>query len=317
MADVGDLLAAGDYERGWAAVEAAHAGAFPRERAWTGEPTHDSIVVLPQDGLGDRILLARFVREIRTRGTGPVIVAAGPELARLWCRVPGVDDVLPVTPDEYGQARIDIPEAGHRLVNLSTLPRMFHCRPFSVSGEPYITAAPQDIDQWRGKLPQSGLRVGLVWKCGTRVPDHIYRSLPSLETLAPLWDVPGVEFVSLQVGPGAEEVAMCPRPLLDLGAETRDLADTAAIMTQLDLVVSVDTAAANLAGATGVPVWVPVPPQFSYRWMHHWYDSATVFAQSRFGEWAAVVSAMAEGLSRLSSFTGSGISRQLTPCDRL
>ena len=136
------------------------------------------------------------------------------------------------------------------------------------------------MERWRARIDvgglKRGLRVGLVWKGN---PDHnndANRSLPHLTALAPLWDVPGIDFISLQKGQGEEEASNPPpgQPLLHLGPEIADFADTAAIIAQLDLLITIDSAAAHVAGALGKPVWVLIPGTGTdWRWLKDRTDS--------------------------------------------
>jgi len=134
--------------------------------------------------------------------------------------------------------------------------------------------------------------VGLVWK-GNAAPNP-HRSLPGLSTLASLWSIPGVTFVSLQKGPGEDEAAAPPagQPILHLGSDILDFADTAAIVAQLDLVICIDTAIAHLVGALNKPCWVLLPAiGVDWRWLQErtdspWYPGAMrLFRQSKSGDW--------------------------------
>ncbi len=123
---------------------------------------------------------------------------------------------------------------------------------------------------------RSATRVRLVWKGNPKHHNDAHRSLPSLALLTQLWSVPGVDFVSLQKGQGEDEARQPPGslPLLHLGSEIDDFADTAAIVAQLDLVVCVDTSTAHLAASLGKPCWVLLPNQdVDWRWMDDCEDS--------------------------------------------
>src|SRR5205085_8694360 len=126
-----------------------------------------------------------------------------------------------------------------------SLPLRFAADPTNIPARlPYMRAPADRIARWSTRLPQAGLRVGLVWKGSAFHANDQWRSLPGLETLAPLWQIPGVIFVSLQKGAGEEEARDPPptQPLVALGHETGDFADAAAIVESLDLVIRVDTA---------------------------------------------------------------------------
>ncbi|HXR91425.1 MAG TPA: hypothetical protein VN750_14225 [Steroidobacteraceae bacterium] len=173
----------------------------------------------------------------------------------------------------------------------------------SIPQPPYLRADPADIERWRPSLPQTGFRVGLVWRGNTTNAYDQWRSLPDLATLAPLWNAPSAEFVSLQKGHGEEEARAAERGglLTHLGSDVRDFADTAAILSQLDLIVSIDTSTAHLAGALGRPLWVLADKVPDWRWRHaatvsEWYPSARVFYQHRSGDWSGAIDDVAEAL---------------------
>ncbi|MGF6972579.1 hypothetical protein QFZ94_001006 [Paraburkholderia sp. JPY465] len=199
-----------------------------------------------EDGLGDMLQFSRYVPLLKALGAAHIAFACAPALHRLIAKVDGVDAVL----DHHGAltrvatydcwtSPLSVPL--HLRTTLDTLPR-----PTRLSAEPAL------IEHWRSTLhaPRStldalppGHRVGLVWKGNAKHHNDANRSLPSLATLAPLWSVPGLNFVSLQKGQGEDEARTPPlaQPLLDLGARVTDFADSAAVVAQLDLVICVDT----------------------------------------------------------------------------
>ena len=125
--------------------------------------------------------------------------------------------------------------------------------------------------------------------------------------MMPLFDVPGVDFVALQVGPGRDDIAVHPLPanVLDLGGEIRDFSDTAAIVSGLDLVISSCTAPLHLGGAMGVPTWVLTAHAPDWRFHlarsdNPWYPAMRLFRQERDGDWSGAIAAVAAGLARLS-----------------
>ena len=169
-------------------------------------------------------------------------------------------------------------------------------------GVPYLRASPALDAQWGERLgTDGGLRVGLAW---AGLPTHgndRNRSIPPA-MLAPLGQTAGVSFFSLQKGPPAETQPPSGLTLTDLGPELSDFADTAACIANLDLVITVDTSIAHLAGAMGKPVWVMLPFAPDWRWMlgrddSPWYPSARLFRQPAPGEWEPVVVQIAAALS--------------------
>ncbi|MBV5277424.1 tetratricopeptide repeat protein, partial [bacterium] len=175
---------------------------------------------------------------------------------------------------------------------------------------PYLSADPQRIERWRPALKKNifkyeNFKVGLVWRGATGHRNDAHRSLPGLATLAPLWSVPGVRFISLQKGAGEEEANTPPagQPILPLGPEIHDFADTAAIVAQLDLVICVDTSITHLAGALGQSCWVMLPAVGTdWRWLHErsdspWYPGTMrLFRQTSAGDWGAPVAEVAKAL---------------------
>jgi hypothetical protein len=149
-----------------------------------------------------------------------------------------------------------------------------------------------------------------VWKGSTQFENDADRSLPSLDVLAPLWTVADVNFISLQKGAGEDEAAQPPKglPLLNLGYQLEDFADTAAVVTSLDLVICVDTAIAHLAGALGKPCWVLLPEyKTDWRWLTErtdspWYPvNMRLFRQPAMGNWATVIAEVVIALKQFAN----------------
>jgi tetratricopeptide (TPR) repeat protein len=302
------LLAQGRYTEAWPEYEARYdpnySGRqsippnlpFPR---WQGEPlTGKSIVVWPEQGFGDEIQFARYIPMLKNRGVSRLTLVCKPPLKALLETLEGVDAVvsrsevalLPL--HDYWTFSMSLPL--HFATTVETIP----------SALPYLSAPPERLDKWRGRLPASELKVGLVWKGSASHKNDANRSLHGLPTLAPLWSVPGVTFISLQKGPGEDEGATPPagQPILHLGSDIQDFADSAAIVAQLDLVICIDTAIAHLAGALNIPCWVLLPAiGVDWRWLYErtdspWYPGMRLFRQTMPGEWSATIDNMAQAL---------------------
>ena len=192
----------------------------------------------------------------------------------------------------------------HLRTTLDIIPRALLLKP-----EPSLVA------QWGERLAAlpGNFRIGLVWKGNPKHHNDAYRSLPSLSTLAPLWSLPDVSFVSLQKGQGEDEALSPPvgQPLLHLGTEVSDFADTAAIISQLDLVICVDTSTAHLAASLGKPCWVLLPGRdIDWRWMHErsdspWYPHTLRLFRQRVNEaWDATVERMRQACFEMLSVSG-------------
>ena len=177
---------------------------------------------------------------------------------------------------------------------------------------PYVRVDPGRIESWRRRLgDENGLRIGVVWQGNPRHPWDRHRSAP-LASLEPLGRAAGVRLFSLQKGPGREQIGEVAGrfAVVDLGGELDEdggaFLDTAAVMQSLDLVVSVDTAAAHLAGALGVPVWLALSRIADWRWLREradtpWYPSMRLFRQKELGDWRTVFAGMAGELERFSA----------------
>ncbi len=309
------MLARGAFEDGWPLFEArrdprspealpAPALPFPE---WTGEPLDGkSLLVWFEQGFGDEIQTARYVPWLKDRGAARVSLVCKPQLAQLFATLPGVDAVIPasghaqIDPHDYWVPPFSIPyRAGARL---ETIPAEI----------PYLAATLDRRVRWDRALPPGDLRIGLAWRGSAALKNDANRSLAGLSTLAPLWSVPGAVFVSLQKGSGEEEADKAPpgQPIIPLGAGIADFADTAAIIDQLDLVISVDTAVAHLAGALGKPCWVLLPRiGTDWRWLRDrddspWYPTLRLFRQGEGETWDAVIVRVAEALALYAAGRG-------------
>ena len=231
-----------------------------------------------------------------------------PALATLLKRAEGVDEVILVS-EAYS-----LPYHDYWTFPLS-LPLRFATTVESIPNAlPYLSALPEQLDKWRGRLPAGMLKVGLVWKGSPGHKNDANRSLPGLSLLAPLWSVPGVAFVSLQKGPGEEEAENPPdnQPIVNLGAEIQDFSDTAAIVAQLDLVICIDSAIAHLTGALNKPCWLFLPAIGSdWRWLRGrtdspWYPYVVrLFRQTKAGDWSATIGEVAIALTNWADKHGS------------
>lgn len=304
------LLRLGDFARGWPAyehrfeTEMVRALPFTQPR-WQGEPVAGRTVVLwGEQGHGDTLQFARYATLVAERGADVVLVAQS-ALVRLLHSVPGVRKV--VAPGE--------PVGRHDLhAPLMSLPALFGTRLDTVpAAVPYVAPDAATRARWAGRIPARGRpRVGLVWAGDAR--PHLPMSNATdrrrsvrLEALAPLFAAADVDFVSLQFGARSADrgrVAFA-REMVDPMAEVRDFADTAAILEQLDLVITVDTAVAHLAGALARPVWVLSRFDGCFRWLigrddTPWYPTMRLFRQEEPGVWEPVVARVAAALKNLA-----------------
>lgn len=267
-----------------------------------GNPEGLTILLHDEQGLGDAVQFVRYAPLLRRRGAR-VIVECNDLLVRLFATLPGVDGVV---------GRSDAPPPHDAHAALLSLPHRLGTTLATVPAEiPYLHAEPERVGFWRRRLgPMTGarLRVGLVWAGNPAFKDDRRRS-PGLGALRPLLDVPGVAVFGLQKGAGREELKThgpLPSSFIDLGAEIADFADTAAIMENLDLVISSCTAPAHLAGALGRPVWTLLPDNADWRWLEGgdttpWYPTMRLFRQTASGDWTPIVAALRTALARAAA----------------
>jgi hypothetical protein len=219
-----------------------------------------------------------------------VILETRKELIPLLRGCAGVDRLIVRSTDGRPAAAYD------HYVPLMSLPALFNLMPSILPGRaPYIVAAPEKIDRWRNGLISSKLKIGLVWSGRPQHTNDRNRSCALMELL-PLLRMKGANFFGLQKGAGAEQIQSLPDGIsfTPLGEELNDFSDTAAVIANLDLVISVDTAVAHLAGAMAKPVWVMIPFIPDWRWgmQRHdtdWYPTMRLFRQPRFKDWSSVV----------------------------
>jgi len=286
-----------EYEWRWAlAAERSRAQSQP---AWDGSELQGKTLLLwAEQGLGDTIQFSRYAPLAAAHG-GPVIVECPECLVSLVRSIPGVSEVVtrarPLPPFD-----VQAP--------LLSLPRILGTTRESIPGEvPYLRPDPERVAHYRAMLgPAGGIRAGLVWHGNPEHPADRLRSVP-LARLAALGEVAGVEWHSLQVEedtrPEAREQAEWLRPCL---VDSPDADYVAALARCLDVIVSVDTMPAHLAGALGRPVWTMLAYVSDWRWQvtgegSPWYPTMRLFRQPRLGDWEAVVEKVAREMGELAS----------------
>ena len=264
---------------------------------WDGAAAPGRRVLLyAEQALGDTIQFVRFARTVAAAGSD-VVLEVQPALARLLQTLAGVTIVGRGAP---------LP-AFDRHLPLMSVPHVLRLPGVSVDG-PYLAAEPERTEQWRNALGAGGFRVGIAWRGNPKAPGPS-RAIP-LSVYAPLSQIPGVRLISLHKNDGGEQSAGLPDGMtvetlgenFDAGADA--FLDTAAVMMNLDLVITSDTSIAHLAGALGRPVWIALRHVADWRWMVRgevtpWYPTARVFKQERAGDWDGVFARMAKELARL------------------
>ncbi|HTA44372.1 MAG TPA: tetratricopeptide repeat protein [Bryobacteraceae bacterium] len=286
----------GDFPSGWRNYGARRAPVRSDLTLWNGEPVEGrGILLLSEQGLGDTIQFIRYARRLHHEG-GRVSALCPESLAELLRTAPGLENVI-VSGQQVSHCDWYAP--------LMHLPRLFDTRLESIPADtPYLFADPERVRQWELELniPPSQFKVGLAWRGAAEHWNDRNRSIDPAE-LGALGELPDTAWISLQKGfpQGCESLSFTPLP-----RDLEDFADTAALMAHLDLVISVDTSVAHLAGALARPVWTLLPFAPDWRWLRDrndspWYPNMTLFRQERRGEWKPVLEEVREELARIRS----------------
>jgi len=267
---------------------------YPR---WDGEVLGGlSLLVVAEQGLGDNLMTMRYLPLIGQQRPGRLLVYCEQPLQRVIQCLPGVDEVIAMTESlPFGRFG--------RYCPMMSLPYVFKTSTASIPRSvPYLRVPDEIKKHWRERLADvPGMKVGLAWAGKPSYRENATRSIP-LRQLSPLLALEGVQAVSLQKGEGAREARDVGRNILDWMDECGDLLDTAALVDQLDLVISVDTSVAHLAGALGKPVWLLNRFGSEWRWLldredSPWYPGMRIFRQERQGEWDSVIRRLATELA--------------------
>ena len=294
-------LLLGDFARGWAGNE-ARLRLLPlidlSTPVWTGqELAGKTIVLVHEQGLGDTVQFVRFAPLVKARGAR-VVLLCQPPLATLLQGTNGVDEIVTTV----GQA----PPHDYQ-VHLMSLPAIFATTLAAIP--PAIAySAPNSVDQWSSILPVDVRKIGLVWRGNpTHTNDH-NRSMKMADVMAmmtALGNTGPIQWISLQNDPQEMELealrAVAPS-LIEAGSSLADFAATAALVRQLDMVITVDTSVAHVTGTVGLPVLLLLPFVPDWRWLLErtdspWYPSMRLFRQSAPGDWRAVIEQVSQYLS--------------------
>ncbi|RQH00677.1 tetratricopeptide repeat protein [Paraburkholderia dinghuensis] len=301
------LLRRGDFADGWPLFESRKTTVRARSNyrklpcaEWQGEPLAGKrFLIAREQGVGDQIQFLRYARLLAAMGAR-VDAWVAPELASLAATVPGVARVIDAAPDDEAIAR-----QYDYWCDVMSLPLHFRGRPIEAA-TPYLHADPREAAAWRLRVNTlargARRRIGLVWAGNPRHHFDAFRSVP-LEALLPLAALDGNAWFAIQKGNAAAQLADVADhwPMHAIGDELHDFASTAALVASLDLVITVDTSVAHLAGALGKPVWVLLAAQPDWRWGigrrdSVWYPSARLFRQGELGDWRGGVSELRSAL---------------------
>jgi len=294
------LLVLGRFEEGWLAYEYRNlrhktlaARKYPKPLWWGKDPIENQhLFIYWEQGFGDTIQFARYALLAAAAGAQVTLSVQDP-LRRLF---KDFDPAVTVIGQNEAPAEFDL----H--CPLMSLPLAFSTRLETIPAfeNGYLRAPAEDIARWDQRLPAGRRRIGLVWSGSQTHANDTNRSL-ALTKLLPLF-TPGDVWVSLQKEVrDADRAALEGSGILDVSAELGDFADTAALITNLDLVISVDTSVAHLAGALGKPTWVMLPFAPDFRWLldredSPWYPKMRLFRQGRAGDWDGVVARIGDAL---------------------
>lgn len=295
------LLLQGQFEPGWREYAArrqiaGHPSQSIAAPQWDGSPLPAGRLLLyAEQGLGDTLQFIRYLPLVRERAEP--IVAVQPKLIPLlnasgFEHLVSLDEPLPACDAKC--SLLDLP--GMFATTLATIP----------AAVPYLRVDGAAVERWRGRLASDArLNVGIVWQGNPAYYSDRFRSIP-LREFAPLAELAGVRLISLQTHVGLEQIDQVADRFEVVRLEHWDaehaFADAAAVMRQLDLVITSDTAAAHLAGGLSVPVWLALGISPSWRWLLHrddspWYPSMRLFRQTRLGQWSDVFAAMADAIT--------------------
>ncbi len=256
---------------------------------WDGEPLGGKkIILVSEQGAGDAFQFVRYAALVAGRGGTVLVECQSAALKPALERVPMVKEAF-VAGETLPQADCYFP--------LMSLPLLFGTTLENIPTDvPYLIPEPARLESFQRRMGgDGGLKVGIVWAGRQNLVRNRKRTC-GLEVFAPLAEIPGVTLYSLQIGPDADQAApwIAQGKLVDLTSHIRDFADTAALIANLDLVVTIDTSVAHLAGALARPVWTLLHYAPDWRWMLErsdspWYPTMRLFRQKQPGDWQGVL----------------------------
>lgn len=304
------LLLLGDYANGWALHEKAlpdvHRNnpdvdsqifrrTFKPEKYWHGEALDGkALLIWTEQGLGDTLMLIRYLPMIRALGVGEIRVCCEAPLVRIVAALPEVTETIPKQ-----KANTSIKFDRH--CSILSLPFVCGSRLDNLPLPPYIIIPEVQQLRWKERLSSlPGLKVGLAWGGNRMLPKDRQRSIPLAE-FQPLFDLPGITWINLQKGEPAAQLKEIETPLIDWMDQCQDFQDTGALMEALDLIISVDTSIIHLAGALGRPAWLLNRHESEWRWLldredSPWYPSLRIIRQPAANDWNSVIARVASDL---------------------
>lgn len=304
------LLLSGNFLDGWREYEwrfqlpgqhdiYPHRYEVPR---WEGATFKGKrLLVHDEQGLGDTLQFVRFLPFVKTLG-GTVIFESRKPLLKFLTGFPGIDKLVQRSASAKRATDFDM------FIPLMSLPALFGTTLLTLPAQvPYLYANPKAREAWRDRIEGGGMKVGIVWSGNPGHANDQNRSC-SLELFRPLANICGVKLIGLQAGAAADQAESTAYPMVleNIGKEFVDFADTAGAIEALDLVISVDTAVAHLAGAMGKPVWLMLPCLPDWRWLMDredspWYPTMRLFRQPKPGDWPTVIGHIGDCLKQLAA----------------
>ncbi len=295
----------GDYARGWLDYEVRHQNSTRSlpGRAWRGQSYEGRrLVIASEQGHGDAIWSARYFRQAKALG-GELIVECHEGLVSLFSSIPEIDGLV-----AFGKP---LPLSDYHC-HICSLAGLFTPDMASIPAAPYISVPTDRTKKFATLMTKAGkaLRVGIVWSGNLGFGRNKDRAAP-LRAFMQAFAHPGVQLYSLQKGPLEKDLAALSKdaPIIDLAPYLDDFADTAAAISELDLVIMTDSAIAHLCGAMGKPVWVLLSYEAFWLWLldrtdSPWYPSIRLFRQQAWGDWGSAFDAASAELLRLALARG-------------
>jgi tetratricopeptide (TPR) repeat protein len=307
-------LARGDFKNGWAEYESRKyidqfTGRVFRTPQWIDSNLNGKQIVLhAEQGLGDTFHFIRYAELVKARG-GEVIVECHDGLKNLIKSCPGIDIVY----EREEVVNDEVTVRYNEQANLGSLPYIFGTDLDTIPCKvPYLSPSEESLKIWTNRIneltpPDTRLKIGIVWAGNPSHRNDKVRST-TLAQFGALADIQGVTFFSLQKGPSEDQLASPPENmvLIPLGQDLESFEDTASVIMNLDLVISVDTSIVHLAGALAAPVWMVLPSNPDFRWLLEridspWYPTLRIFRQTERGNYNPVFAAVKEELVKFSN----------------
>lgn len=307
------LMAMGQFSEGWReqeyrlkTLDSAQLRSATQLPQWIGQKPADNekLLVLEEQGMGDKLQFVRYLALAEEQFSGGVSVVVGGPLRKLFRRsFPNVE-ILDATPDDQS--------AWHWQCPLLSLPLAFGTTLETIPKQiPYLITDKNRVAYWQNKISTLGLpaatrKIGVVWKPGTAMKTAPLRTL-TLKHIASLINQPGCAWFSLQKEPDPDKASwVASGQIVDWTDEFSDFDETAALAVNLDLIISVDTSVAHLAGGLGMPTWLFNRHASEWRWMRDredspWYPTMRIFTQKNAGNWNEVVNRMASAMTEMPS----------------